>query len=31
LADEKIRAAIAGRQVVKVIVVASKLVNIVIR
>jgi leucyl-tRNA synthetase len=31
LADDKIRAAIAGRQVVKVIVVASKLVNIVIR
>ena len=31
LADDKIRAAIAGRQVVKVIVVPSKLVNIVIR
>ena len=30
-ADEKIRAAIAGKQVVKVIVVPSKLVNIVIR
>jgi leucyl-tRNA synthetase len=31
LADEKIRAAIAGKQVVKIIVVPSKLVNIVIR
>jgi leucyl-tRNA synthetase len=31
LADEKIRAAIAGKQVVKVIVVPGKLVNIVIR
>ena len=31
LADDKVRAAIAGRQVVKVIVVPSKLVNIVIR
>jgi len=31
LADDKIRAAIAGRLVVKVIVVSSKLVNIVIR
>jgi leucyl-tRNA synthetase len=31
LADDKIRAAIAGKQVVKVIVVSSKLVNIVIR
>jgi len=31
LTDEKIHAAIAGKQVVKVIVVPSKLVNIVIR
>jgi len=31
LADEKIRAAMAGKQVVKVIVVPGKLVNIVIR
>ena len=31
LTDEKIRAAIAGKQVVKVIVVPGKLVNIVIR
>jgi leucyl-tRNA synthetase len=31
LADEKVRAAIAGKQVVKVIVVPRKLVNIVIR
>jgi leucyl-tRNA synthetase len=31
LADEKIRAAIAGRQIVKVIVVPGKLVNIVVR
>jgi leucyl-tRNA synthetase len=31
LADEKIRAAIAGKQVLKVIVVAGKLVNFVIR
>ena len=31
LADEKVRAAIAGKQVVKVIVVLKKLVNVVIR
>jgi leucyl-tRNA synthetase len=31
LADEKVRAAIAGKQVVKVIVVPKKLVNIVVR
>ncbi len=31
LADEKVRAAIAGKQVVKVIVVPGKLVNIVVR
>jgi leucyl-tRNA synthetase len=31
LADERIRAAMAGKQVVKVIVVPGKLVNIVIR
>jgi leucyl-tRNA synthetase len=31
LADEKIKAAIAGKQIVKVIVVPSKLVNIVVR
>jgi leucyl-tRNA synthetase len=31
LADDKIRAAVAGRQVMKVIIVPSKLVNIVIR
>jgi leucyl-tRNA synthetase len=31
LADEKVKAALAGRQVVKVIVVANKLVNVVVR
>jgi leucyl-tRNA synthetase len=31
LADEKVRAAIAGKQVAKVIVVLRKLVNIVVR
>jgi len=31
LADEKVQAAIAGKQVVKVIVVPGKLVNIVVR
>ena len=31
LADEKIKAAIAGKQIVKVIVVPGKLVNIVLR
>jgi leucyl-tRNA synthetase len=31
LADEKVKAAIAGKQVVKVIVVPKKLVNIVVR
>jgi len=31
LADEKIRAAIAGKEIVKVIVVPGKLVNIVVR
>jgi leucyl-tRNA synthetase len=31
LADEKVRAAIEGKQVAKVIVVAGKLVNVVVR
>jgi leucyl-tRNA synthetase len=31
LADEKIRAAMEGKEVVKVIVVAGKLVNVVVR
>jgi leucyl-tRNA synthetase len=31
LADEKVRAAISGKQIVKVIVVPKKLVNIVVR
>jgi leucyl-tRNA synthetase len=31
LADEKVKTAIAGKQIVKVIVVPSKLVNIVVR
>ncbi len=31
LSDEKIKAAVAGKQVVKVIVVPGKLVNIVVR
>jgi leucyl-tRNA synthetase len=31
LADEKVKMAIAGKQIVKVIVVPSKLVNIVVR
>jgi len=31
LADEKVKAAIAGKQVVKIIVVPGKLVNIVVR
>jgi leucyl-tRNA synthetase len=31
LADEKVKAALAGRQIVKVIVVANKLVNVVVR
>ena len=31
LADEKIKAAVAGKQIVKVIVVAGKLVNVVVR
>ena len=31
LADEKVKAAIAGKQIVKVIVVPAKLVNIVVR
>ncbi len=31
LADEKVKAAIAGKQIVKVIIVAGKLVNIVVR
>jgi len=31
LADEKVRAAIAGKQVVRVIIVPKRLVNVVIR
>jgi leucyl-tRNA synthetase len=31
LADEKVRAAISGKQIVKVIVVPKKLVNVVVR
>jgi len=31
LSDEKIKAAIAGKQIVKVIIVPGKLVNIVVR
>jgi hypothetical protein len=30
-ADEKVKAAIAGKQIVKIIVVAGRLVNVVVR